>query len=116
MKIALRYTSPVAFVFQRFAIGAAFLLVTVILLRKKLPKDAETLTKFVPLSLIFAAHVAVQNIALVGEGTGIGSVVTYTQPLIVFCLAVPLLGEKMTKYKTLGDNVRICGSCCPICQ
>jgi drug/metabolite transporter (DMT)-like permease len=36
------------------------------------------------------------------ETTGLSSILTYTQPIFVFCLAVPFLGEKATPAKVSG--------------
>jgi drug/metabolite transporter (DMT)-like permease len=36
------------------------------------------------------------------ENSGLSSLVTYTQPLFVFCLAVLFLGEKASVIRVLG--------------
>jgi drug/metabolite transporter (DMT)-like permease len=46
--------------------------------------------------------VIAQALGLAQESSGIGAVLTYTQPLFVFCLAVPFLKEKITKTKLLA--------------
>lgn len=65
--------------------------------------------KFVPFSLIYAALLTTQSIGLVGESTGIASIMVYTQPLIVFCVAVPLLRERVTRNKILGTTLGFAG-------
>ncbi len=54
------------------------------------------------LSVINLAQLLVTNIGLLGESSGVGAVLTYTQPLFVFCLAIPFLKEKITSIKLAG--------------
>ncbi len=65
--------------------------------------------KLLLLCSINAFGVTVTNIGLVGESSGIGAVLTYTQPLFVFCLAIPFLNERLKKTKFVGTTVGFAG-------
>ncbi len=109
MKIGLRFVPPITFVLQRFAVSAVAMLPFLVILRKRIPKDRHTLGKLVVLCLIFVSIIIAQAIGLSQENSGIGAVLTYTQPLFVFCLAVPFLGEKITVVKLLGGMIGFIG-------
>ena len=102
MKIGLGFVPPVTFVLHRFLVSAAVLLPAVVLFRKRVPRDRSTLLKLFGLCLIFTAIIVTQALGLFQESSGIASVLTYTQPLFVFCLAVPFLAERITSVKVLG--------------
>jgi len=61
------------------------------------------------LGVINAASILSTNIGLVYEKSGISSVLTYTQPLFVFCLAVPFLKEKSSITRLAGMLVGFVG-------
>jgi len=70
---------------------------------RKAPQDSGTLGKLLLLSLINVSTVLLLTIGLMEDSSGIGAVLTYTQPLFVFCLAIPLLKETVTSTKLLGS-------------
>ena len=109
MKIGLSFVSPLAFVLHRFIIASVTLSPVLILLRKRIPKDTDTVSKLVFLSLINVSQLLVTNVGLLGESSGVGAVLTYTQPLFVFCLAIPFLKEKVTAIKLLGAIIGVVG-------
>jgi drug/metabolite transporter (DMT)-like permease len=74
----------------------------VLFLRKRIPRDGHTVGKLALLSLITVSQYIVTTSGLMEEGSGIGAVLTFTQPLFVFCLAIPFLKEKITAIKLLG--------------
>src|SRR3989304_6007072 len=102
MKTGVSLVNPIALVFQRFLISAIVLSPVFLVLRKRIPKDSATLGKLVLLGLLNASNVFLMHAGLVLESSGIGSVLTYTQPLFVFCLAIPFLKEKVTAIKLSG--------------
>lgn len=102
MKTGVSLVNPIALVFQRFLISAVVLFPVFLLLRKRIPKDRATLGRLVLLGLFNASNVFLMHAGLVLESSGIGSVLTYTQPLFVFCLAIPFLKEKVTAIKLSG--------------
>jgi drug/metabolite transporter (DMT)-like permease len=109
MKMGLGFVTPVAFVLQRFAVAVLVVFPVFLLLRNRMPKDRTTLVGLVVLCLIFVSLVLAQAVGLSHESSGIGAVLTYTQPLFVFLLAVPFLKEKVTVIKLLGAGVGFVG-------
>ena len=102
MKTGVSLVNPVALVFHRFLISAIVLAPVFLLLRKRIPKDTDTLGKLVFLGLLNSFNVFIMHAGLVLESSGIGAVLTYTQPLFVFCLAILFLKEKVTAMKLSG--------------
>jgi len=108
-KIALSYVSPSSFLLQRFIFSTIFMFPVFFILQKRIPHDIKTLGKLLLLCSINAFGVTVTNIGLVGESSGIGAVLTYTQPLFVFCLAIPFLNERLKKTKFAGTTMGFVG-------
>jgi len=102
MKSGLNYVEPLTFVFHRFLVSSLFLLPVIILLSKKMPKKRVDLARLLLLGVINALGILSTNIGLVGEKSGLSAIVTYTQPLFVFCMAVPFLKEKAKIIKIIG--------------
>lgn len=102
MKIALGFVSPLNLVMQRLLLASIMLLPVIAWKRGSLPKDASTWLKLVSLSIINAVGMTSTHIGLLYEVSGLSSILTYTQPLFVFCLAIPFLGEKPSIAKALG--------------
>ena len=109
MKVGLSYVPAIRFVLHRFVLSTIALSPIFIVMRKKIPKDGWSLLKLLVLSIINVLGVVMTNIGLVGESSGIGAVLTYTQPLFVFCLAVPFLKEAATPIKVLGTVIGFLG-------
>ena len=108
-KIALGYVSSVTFLLQRFVITTIVMFPFVLVMRKRVPRDTKTLGKVIVLCLINTFGVVTTNVGLAGESSGMGSVLTYTQPLFVFCLAVPFLNENLKVSKIGGTVVGFVG-------
>ncbi|MEM1582388.1 MAG: DMT family transporter [Candidatus Bathyarchaeia archaeon] len=102
MKVGLRFVSPLNLVMQRLLLASIALLPVIVWRQKSLPRDRFTWLKLVMLSLINATSMISTNIGLLNEASGLSSLITYTQPLFVFCLAVPFLGEKISATRILG--------------
>jgi len=109
MKIGLSYVPPMTFVLHRFLLSVAVLLPVFLVLRKRLPRDSQTLVRLVVLCLIFVSIIALQALGLLNENSGVTAVLAYTQPLFVFCLAVPILQERVTIVKLSGVAVGFAG-------
>lgn len=108
-KIALGYVSSATFLLQRFVLSTIVMFPFILALRKRVPRDAKTFGKVLVLCSINTFGVIATNIGLVGESSGMGAVLTYTQPLFVFCLAVPFLNEKLKVFKLGGTAVGFVG-------
>jgi drug/metabolite transporter (DMT)-like permease len=80
-----------------------------LILRKKLPRDIGTFAKLTIYCLIYVSINTAQVVGLVQGSSGVGAVITYTQPLFVLCLAAPFLKEKITANKVLGAAVGFTG-------
>lgn len=102
MKIGLRFVNPLNLVMQRLTLASIVLLPALIWKKRHLPKDCNTWLKMISLALINAASMTFTNIGLLYETSGLSSILTYTQPLFVFCLAISFLGEKINSTKALG--------------
>ncbi|MEM3551118.1 MAG: DMT family transporter [Candidatus Bathyarchaeia archaeon] len=102
MKVGLKFVNPLNLVTQRIILASIFILPALLWRRSLLPKSGEVWFKAIFLSLINAVGMTFSNVGLMFETTGLSSILTYTQPIFVFCLAVPLLGEKASLAKVLG--------------
>lgn len=102
MKVGLNFVSPLNLISQRLLLASIALLPALILERRKLPKDANTWLKLTLNSVVNAIGMASTHIGLLYETSGLSSILTYTQPLFVFCLAALFLGERITMLKVLG--------------
>jgi len=100
--MGLSFVHPVTFLLQRFTISAVVLSPIPLLLRKRIPQDSDTLVKLTLFCLMCVLGITAMHVGLVEESSGIGAVLTYTQPLFVYCLAVPFLKERVTAIKVLG--------------
>jgi drug/metabolite transporter (DMT)-like permease len=102
MKIGLMFVDPLSFVMQRFILASIVLLAIMPLKVKGFPRDRKTWLRLLILSLINTTQITLIHVGLMYENSGLSSLVTYTQPLFVFCLAVPFLGEKASVIRVLG--------------
>jgi len=109
MKISLEFVSPMNFLRQRFIFSAIALFPYLLLTVRKFPKGSGTLPKLMVFSLINVASSIATLIGLVNQGSGIASVLTYTQPLFVFCLAIPFLKERVNTLRLLGAIIGFVG-------
>lgn len=109
MKKGLEFVGPLNLVFHRLLFSFLALTPFLIFLREKVPRDRGTLSRLLLLGLITGLGITSTNIGLVYEKSGIGAILTYTQPLFVFCLAVPFLKEKCKPTKVLGILVGFFG-------
>jgi len=109
MKSGLSYAEPLTFVFHRFLFSALFLAPSIIFLSGRIPRKRGDLARLLLLGVINALGILSTNIGLVGEKSGLSAVVTYTQPLFVFCMAIPLLNEKVRLSKIVGILIGFLG-------
>ncbi len=109
MKIGLRYIDPLSFVFQRLLFASMAMLPLLILLRRNIPRERGILLKLVLLGIIGGLAMLCTNTGLTREESGISAVLTYTQPLFVFCLAVPFLREEAKPSRFLGVFIGFSG-------
>jgi drug/metabolite transporter (DMT)-like permease len=109
MKIGLSYVGPLDFVFQRLVLSTCILSLFLVFLWKKVPKDKSDVINLLILGAINTASMLLTHIGLINEKSGIGAILTYTQPLFVFCIAVPFLKEKATISRVAGVLIGFLG-------
>ncbi|UCD96719.1 MAG: DMT family transporter [Candidatus Bathyarchaeota archaeon] len=102
MKVGLTFAPPLSFALHRFATAAVFLFPALLLLRRRIPRDSRTIGLLLVYCTIYVLQVLTIQIGLVDESSGISAVLTFTQPIFVFCLATLFLQENVTKVKVLG--------------
>jgi drug/metabolite transporter (DMT)-like permease len=102
MKVGLKFVSPLNFAMQRFFFASITLLPALPLKINSFPRDVKTWRRLFLISLINAACITFLNIGLMYESSGLSSLLIYTQPLFVFCLAILFLNEQASMVKALG--------------
>jgi drug/metabolite transporter (DMT)-like permease len=109
MKTSLTFVSPLNFLRQRFFFAALALSPILLFNYRKLPRDRRTFEKLLIFSFINVPSFVATLVGLANEGSGMASVLTYTQPLFVFALAIPFLNEKVTSSRVLGGMLGFVG-------
>jgi len=109
LKIGLSYVDPLNLTLHRFVIAALALTPLLIPLRRRIPKDWKSSIGLFLLGVLLASGVAMMAVGLTHEKSGISAVLTYTQPLFVFCMAVPLLKEKANASRFAGIFIGFIG-------
>jgi len=109
MKSGLKVVGPLNFVMQRFLFSTLALSPLLVFRKRDIPKDRSTWTKLLFHGILNTLSMLSTNIGLVNEQSGISAVLTYTQPLFVFCLAVPILKEVLTGERFLGVTIGFLG-------
>jgi len=109
MKIGLQIISPLNFVLQRLLFSAFALSPLMLYLRNKIPRDRDTWLSVLIFGLINATGMMSTHLGLIHERSGVSAVLTYTQPLFTFCLAVPFLRERANLKRCLGIFIGLCG-------
>jgi len=102
MKTSLTFVSPLNLLRQRLFFAALALSPILLFNNLKLPRDRESFGKLLVFSFINVTSFVATIVGLANEGSGIASVLTYTQPLFLFALAIPFLNEKVTSSRVLG--------------
>lgn len=100
---------PLNFASQSIFVSVIALLPFIPFLKKQIPKDRKTWLHLAMLSVTYALLSGFTCLGLVYEGSGISSVVSYTQPLFVFAFAASFLGEKMGVVRFSGIALGFAG-------
>jgi len=109
MKVALNYVGPLNFALQRFALAALALSPLLIYVRRKIRIDKGAALKLLLLGAVNTSSVVPMYWGLIYETSGIGAILTYTQPLFVFCLCVLFLRSEAKPVRLLGAFVGFSG-------
>jgi drug/metabolite transporter (DMT)-like permease len=109
MKVALTNVGPLNFALQRFALSALILTPILIYVRSRIPKDRETTLKLLVLGVVNTSAIVPIYWGIVYETSGVSSIITYTQPLFVFCLCVFFLKSEARRERLLGAFIGFSG-------
>src|SRR5512136_2475394 len=109
MKVALTYIGPLNFALQRFVLSALVLSPLLVHARKKIRMDRRAIPRLLVLAAINTSSIVPLYWGLVYETSGIGAILTYTQPLFVFCLCVLFLRSEARPVRFLGAFVGFSG-------
>ncbi len=93
---------PLTFASQSIIVSTIALLPFVFFFKKQIPRNRKTWLHLAVLAITYALLSGFTYLGLVYEGSGVSSVVSYTQPLFVFVFAVTFLGEKMSVVRLSG--------------
>ena len=111
MKMGLGFVPPVTLLMEQYVFSVIALSPVFITLRRKIPRDGNTLGKLLFYSLLYLVQMILMRVGLVGESSGMGAVLLYSQPLFVVFLAIPFLKEKVTAPKVVGAVIGFAGVC-----
>lgn len=81
MKVAFAFVDPLNFALQRFVLSALVLSPLLVHARKKIRVDKGAIPKLLVLTAVNTASIVPIYWGLVYETSGIGAILTYTQPL-----------------------------------
>lgn len=109
VKVALGYVSPLTFSFHQSLLVTIALLPFLFVKHDKLPTNPKTLLQLVVYGLVNGVNVLVSNTGLVSESSGIGAMLTFTQPLLVFILSILFLKESVKLGKLIGVTMGLIG-------
>ena len=109
MKVGLSYVDPWSFIYHRFLLSTTALSLLLFILKRRIPADRRDLARLFILGLITSIGITSTSLGLVYEKSGVSAILTYTQPLFVFCMAIPFLGEKMSIGRVLGVLIGFLG-------
>jgi drug/metabolite transporter (DMT)-like permease len=109
MKLALAHVGPLNFALQRFVLSALVLSPLLIYMRKKIRVEKRAIPRLLVLGAVNTSAIIPMYWGLVYETSGIGAVLTYTQPLFVFCLCVLFLRSEARPVRVLGAFVGFAG-------
>ncbi|MCS7113090.1 MAG: DMT family transporter [Nitrososphaerota archaeon] len=110
MKLGLRYAYPLRFTADRLALASPVIL-AYHLIRDKRGYLAlkSAIGNLIVYSLVVSLQFASSGLGLKYQGGGLSSVLTYTQPMIVFMLAVVFLKEKLLLSRFIGTSIGFLG-------
>jgi O-acetylserine/cysteine efflux transporter len=109
MKVSLTHVGPLNFALQRFALSAVTLTPILIYVGSRIPKDKSTVKKLLILGAVNTSSIVPMYWGVVYETSGVSSILTYTQPLFIFCLCVLFLKTEAKPGKVLGAFVGFSG-------
>jgi drug/metabolite transporter (DMT)-like permease len=109
MKVGLENAPPFTFNYHRFLLSFVFGVALLFLFKSKVPRDSKTLLALLIYGLLTSVGFTFTAVGLVSVSSGIGAVLTYTQPLWILILAVFFLNEKLSLLKVFGTILGFLG-------
>ncbi len=109
MKLALEHVGPLNFALQRFVLSALALSPLLIYMRKRIRVDKRAVSRLLILGAVNTSAIVPMYWGLLYETSGISAILTYTQPLFVFCLCVLFLRSEAKSVRVLGAFVGFSG-------
>jgi drug/metabolite transporter (DMT)-like permease len=109
MKASFSYVGPLNLALHRFALSALALSPLLIYLGKRIPSDRATVLKLLLLGIVNASAIVPMYWGVVYETSGMGAVLTYTNPIFVFCLCVLFLRTEAKRERLIGVVVGFSG-------
>ena len=110
MKVALRYADPAAFVALRVFLGAAFLFLLIIILRRPLRPRNLRLTLCVGLFQT-TGSLGLMTWALASGAAGKTAVLVFTMPLWLLPMSWIVLGERLRRLQWFSVGLALAGLC-----
>jgi len=109
MKIGLRISPPFAFTSHRLLLSSMFLLALGIVFKPRIQIDSKTVSRLFVYSLVSIPSFASTIPGLHLQSSGIGAVLTYTQPIMVSIMAVTFLNESFSVLRFVGTLLGFSG-------
>ncbi|MBS7248908.1 MAG: DMT family transporter [Candidatus Bathyarchaeia archaeon] len=109
MKLGLRYARPLRFTADRLALAAPIIMVYYLLSNRRVYNLKSSIGSLITYSLIVSIQFALSSIGLYYQSGGLSSIITYTQPMMVFILAILFLNEKLLLSRLIGTLIGFLG-------
>ena len=110
-KTGIQYAAPFTFLSLRFAVGVAFLVPIVLLLKPRWPETSSDWFHIIVAGLLMhAIHLSGSHYAqYLGMSAGVAAIILATQPLLTAIIAARWLGERPTSRQWIGVAIGLAG-------
>jgi drug/metabolite transporter (DMT)-like permease len=110
-KTGIQYAAPFTFLSLRFAVGVAFLLPIVLLLKPRWPETSSDWFHIIVAGLLMhAIHLSGSHYAqYLGMSAGVAAIILAAQPLLTATIAACWLGERPTARQWAGVAIGLAG-------
>jgi drug/metabolite transporter (DMT)-like permease len=110
-KTGIQYAAPFTFLSLRFAVGVAFLVPIVLLLKPRWPETSTEWFHIIVAGLLMhAIHLSGSHYAqYLGMSAGVAAIILAAQPLLTAIIAARCLGERPTRRQWTGVAIGLAG-------
>jgi drug/metabolite transporter (DMT)-like permease len=110
-KTGIQYAAPFTFLSLRFAVGVAFLVPIVLLLKPRWPETSSEWFHIIVAGLLMhAVHLSGSHYAqYLGMSAGVAAIILAAQPLLTAIIAACWLGERPTARQWAGVAIGLAG-------